>query len=863
MKVHPPKRALAFLRWFCRDDYIEEVEGDLTEIFKKRFQQSPATARNVFVLDVLRYFRPEFIKPFVRPTQIHPAAMFRHNLLITYRTFLKYRSSFFINLFGLSTGLTCVLLIYLWTNDELKIDQFHENSSRLYQVLENVNQDDRIITRFTTAGPTAEALAEEMPEVEYAATATTEFGGTYILSVDNRDFTTRGLYATHDFFKLFSFRLIQGDADQVLSDKKSMVISMGLASRLFGSPENAVGKVVEWQHEKEYKVSGVFEDIPPYSSMQFDFVLSFEDFRDGNEWVKSWFNTAPQTYLLMKNGTDIDAFNRKIADYIRLKTEGKASHRTPFATLYSKNYLYNRYENGIQNGGRIQYVRLFSVIAVFILIIACINFMNLSTARASRRLKEVGMKKAIGARRGTLVIQYLGESTLMALLSFLIAMIVGFVLLPQFNLVTGKHLTFSFDETFIPVVAGMVIMTGVISGSYPAFYLSGFNTSVILRGKIKSLAGELWARKGLVVFQFAISVILMVCVWVVYRQIEYVQTQNLGYQKDNVLLFPRKGQLWDSLKFETFLSQIRSIPGIANASSSEHDMTGHNGGTYGVVWPGKDPEDRTEFERVAVDYGLIETMGMAMKQGRSFSPEYGSENTKIIFNEAGIKFMGIADPIGKTVKLWGEDKEIIGIVKDFHFESFHERVKPLFLRYDPGSTRNIMAKIKAGEQREAVGRLKELYNEFVPGFPLEYRFLDEDYNSLYAAERRVATLSNYFAGLAILISCLGLFGLAAFTAERRIKEIGIRKILGSSELGIFYLLSGDFTRMVLVAILIALPISYYVAAKWLDSFAFKTDLVWWLFAGSGFVALLIALLTVAIQTAKAMRINPAECLRSD
>lgn len=787
--------------------------------------------------------------------------MFRHNLLLIYRTFKRFKTTFFINLIGLSTGLACALLIYLWVNDELRVDKFHENDHRLYQVMENVEQAGSFITRQTTAGPTAEALANEMPEVEAAVTTT--WISSFTLSVDENNIKAKGLYASADYFKLFSYEIIQGNKNQVLSDKTSIVISEALARRLFGTTENVIGKVVEWQHEKQYQVSGVFKNIPKRSSVQFDFLLPFKTFWDDNEWVTNWFNTAPQTYLLMKEGTDIEQFNHKIADFVRTKTEGRANHRTPFATRYSDAYLYNQYDNGVQAGGRIEYVRLFSIIALFILFIACINFMNLSTARASRRLKEVGIKKAVGARRRTLVVQYLSESTLMSLLSLVLALLLVVLFLPKFNDITEKQLSLNFNVTFILSLLSIVLITGLVAGSYPALYLSGFNPAIVLKGKLNSFMGELWARKGLVVFQFTLSVILIVSVWMVYKQIEFVQTQHLGYEKDNIILFEKEGQLDEAEKLETFLSEIKHIPGIVDASSSEHDMTGHNGGTYGVEWPGKDPDDRTEFERMAVNYGMIEMLGIAMKEGRTFSKEFGSENTKIIFNEAAIEFMGLTDPVGKVVKLWGEDKEIIGVAKDFHFDSFREEVKPLFFRLAPNNTWNIMVKIAAGREKEALAQLQQLYQEFNPGFALDYQFLDEDYQALYVAEQRVSTLSKYFAGLAILISCLGLFGLAAFTAERRIKEIGIRKILGSSELGIVYLLSSDFTKMVITAIVIALPVSYFIAKIWLENFAFKITLEWWFFIGAGLLALLIAWLSVGFQTIKAARVNPTQCLKDE
>ena len=861
MAPQPPDMLLGFLRWFCREDCIDEIEGDLTEIFEKEFVMSPRSARRKFLWGVLRSFRPEFIKSFKSQNTTNTMDMFRHNLLITFRNYLRYKSSFFINLVGLSTGLACTLLIYLWVNDELQVDKFHHNDDQLFQVMENVEQGGGVITRITTSGPTAAALESDFPEVDFAVTTTSDHIQNYVLTVNDNDIISRGLYASKDFFRMFDYRLTAGSATQVLQDKKAIVISASLAKALFGTDDNAIGKTVEWQHDKQYEVTGIFEDVPDVSSTQFDFVLTFESFWDENEWVRNWYNTAPQTYLRVKEGTDIIDFNKKIAELVREKTEGRASHRTPFISRYSDRYLYGNYENGVQAGGRISYVKLFSIIAVFILLIACINFMNLSTARATRRAKEVAMKKAVGARRGTLVVQYLSESTLLTFFSVLVALLLVALLLPQFNIITGKHLSLAMSPELVGYLLAIVMITGIVAGSYPALYMSAFSPVVVLKGRLKGHIGEAWARRGLVVFQFTLSIILIVSVVVVYKQIEFTQTKNLGYDKDNIIILSREGNIYE--KQETFLEEIKKIPGVVDASATGHDMTGHNGGTYGVEWPGKDPEDRTEFERVSVDYGAIELLGIEMKEGRSFSKEFGLDTARIIFNEAGIRFMGLEDPVGKTVKLWGRNMEIIGVAKDFHFDSFREQVKPLFMYAAPDNTGNIMVKVEAGHEREALRAIEDFYNNFNPGFPLTYRFLDDDYQKLYAAEQRVSTLSRYFALLAAMISCLGLFGLVSFTIERRTKEIGIRKVLGSGELGIVSLLSGEFTRMVLTAILIAVPISYWITTAWLGTFVFKIDLTWWFFAGSALAALVIAWLTVGLQTFRAARINPASCLRDE
>ena len=858
MPIPPSQCALRFLHWFCRDDYLEEIEGNLLELFEQQYKESPAKAHRMFIWNVLRHFRPAFIRSFKLYQPANHRAMIRHNFLLTFRNFQRYKSTFLINLVGLSSGLACALLIYLWVNDELSVDKFHEKDRQLYQVMEQREQAGETVLFKTTSGLTAAALVEDMPEVAYATTVDNSVGG--LLSVGDKHIGADGRLVGADFFRLFSFELIQGDPSQVLSNPTAMVVSESLAKRLFGTTEDVMGKLVKLEDEP-YQVSGVFEDIPTNSTLQFDYALSFEAYQREHEWAADWSKTNPFTYVLLEPGTDADAFSDKIADFIRTKTNREINHRTLFARPYSEVYLYGNYENGVQAGGRITYVRLFSVIAVFILLIACINFMNLSTAKASRRMKEVGVKKAAGASRMSLAAQYLSESMTIAFLSLMLAILLALLILPQFSDMTGKQLALTFDSGLILMATGITTFTGLMAGSYPALYLSGFNPTEVLKNKLNRSVGEQWTRQGLVVLQFVLSVILITSVWVVYQQIAFVQNEYLGYNKDNVLYFERGG--FGEGNLETFLAEVEKVPGVLQASSIGHSMTEHNASTYRVQWEGRDPNDKTEFEFVWVDYGTIELFDIEMKEGRTFSERFRTDTAKIIFNEAAIDYMGLTDPIGKVIELWGNDVEIIGVARNFHFESLHEEIKPLFFVLNPDRTWYITAKVEAGKEQEAITQLRQLEEKFYPNYPSYYWFLDQEYQALYTAEQRVSTLSKYFAGIAILISCLGLFGLAAFTAERRLKEIGIRKILGATDFGIVRLLSTDFTKMVLVAIGIALPVSYFMAQRWLQGFAFSIELQWWYFAGAGLLALLIAWFTVGLQTVKAARVNPVECLRDE
>jgi predicted permease len=785
--------------------------------------------------------------------------MIRHYLTMTFRTINRAKGYFLINLAGLTAGLTCTLLIFLWVRDELRMDKFHAKDARLFQVMEFQSYADNIMTTTSTPGLLAETLKAEIPEIEYAATTTWIDPNT--LSVDEKNVKAKGYHVGSDYFNILSFPLLQGNPDDVLADKYSIVISEDLAIRLFGSAEDVIGKTVVVQHDEAFRVSGVFGGTPANSSLQFDFVLNFEQFKDDNQWVTYWGNNGPGTLVILREGSSPDDVTAKIKDFVKFREE--QSNVELFLKPFSERYLHGKYVNGKPAGGRIEYVRLFSVIAIFILLIACINFMNLATARASRKAKEVGIKKSVGAPRSSLVVQFMSESILTAFLALLIALLAVYLFLPEFNRITDKRMVFDLlDPELMGWSALVVVLTGLLAGSYPALYLSRFRPAVVLKGEVKGSWEELLARRGLVVFQFLLAVVLIVSVLVIYRQIDFVQSKNLGYEKDNLIRFPIEGRL-DSTR-ETFLDELRRIPGVIAASGLGHSLIGRNNNTSGLDWEGKDPEVRILFENMAVDYETLETLGVEVIEGRGYSREFVADTSKIVFNEAGIRAMGLADPIGKTIRLWDEyDLQIIGVVKDFHFQSLHDAVNPLFFRLSPRNTWNVMVRIDGSSVKETLERISNFYAEYNPGFTLEHTFLDDEYARQYAAEQRVASLSWYFSGLAILISCLGLFGLAAFTAERRQKEIGIRKAMGASSPGIVLLLSGDFTRMVLISILVGLPLSYWLLGRWLERFAFHIELEAWFFIAAGGVALIIAWITVASQAFRAARVNPVDCLRDE
>lgn len=799
--------------------------------------------------------------------------MFRHNLLLAYRNFKRYKNSFIINLIGLSSGLACALFIYFWVISELHIDKFHEKDGQLFQVMKNVATPTGILTMEYTPGRLAEALKEEIPEIEYSVSVvpSERFSTKGTLSVNPIKVKVHGQYISKDYFDVFSFNFIHGGTERLFSDQYNVAISSELATRLFGSIENVIGQVVEWNHEMlpgQYVIGGILEDPPISSTRKFDVLFSYDLFIENNPKLEEWTNSDPNTYVIVKEGTDVAELQKEIADFIKEKNPN--SKEAIFLQQYSKRYLYGRFENGVQADGRITYVRLFSLIGILLLVVACINFMNLSTAKALKRSKEVGVKKAIGAARGNLLIQYMGESILMTFLSSILAFIVVLLLLPWFADITGKPLAIGFDLNLAAAVLIIITVTGFIAGSYPAIYLSGFKPVAVLKGKLTTNFSEIWTRKALIVLQFVVSVIMIVFALVIYHQTKLVQTKNLGYSRGSVLYF-EKGDEHDQQEgeaykqqLESFLQAVKSTPGVVNASNFRHSIVERNGGTSDITWPGKGPDVHLDFTDLPVGYDFIETLGIEMKEGRSFSREFSSEKSKVIFNETAILNMGLEHPIGKVVKIWGEDREIIGVAKDFHFQSFYENIKPLFFDFSLNPrVSNIMVEIESGTEKETIERLEKLYGKYNHGLAFEYTFLDNDYQSLYESENRIAMLSKYFTGLAILISCLGLFGLAAFTAERRLKEIGIRKILGSSEYQIVRLLTGDFTKMLLIAILIALPISYFVTNCWLTGFAYRITLEWWFFAAAGLTTLFIAWLTVGVETLKASKVNPVQCLKEE
>lgn len=805
--------------------------------------------------------------------------MIRNHLRIALRKFYKDRRFTLLNLIGLATGLACTFLIYLWVNDEMSMDKFHQNKDRLFQVLQNLPEADGVVATIEpTPGILAKTLADEMPEVEEAATVrvpSPQENPTGVVSVNDIHIKAREQYVTPNYFRMFSYQLLQGNKDKVLSGKYNVLLSDDLAMRLFHTTENLVGKTVEWDRSDPFSrktngsfiISGIFKAPPSTSSTQFDILFTYDLYFEKNKsYLDNWGSSNPKTFVLLKKGVDEKAFADKVWNLYREKW--KASHGdedlqyigTFLLQRYSDKYLHNAYALGKPAGGRIEYVKLFTIIAIFILVIACINFMNLSTARASGRLKEVGIRKVVGASRRMLILQHLGESLLMAFLSLVIAAVFVWIFLPTFKNITGKDLNLHITTNLVITILSITCVTGLIAGSYPAIYLSSFRPTAVLKGKLQTSSGESWIRKVLVIFQFSISAMLIISVLVVYTQMKLIQTKNLGLNKENVIRFANAGKIQENQS--AFLAEIKNIPGVVNAAAMSGDMLGTHASGGGISWPGKSPNENVEFSGIYSDYGLIETLGIKMAAGRPFSTKFGSDSDQVIFNESAIAAMHLKDPVGKTVKLWGAEKQIVGVVKDFHFESLYKKIGPLFITCSQNNS-SILVKIQAFNEHETIARIEKFYKEFNQGLPFEYRFLDDDYQAHYASEQRVSVLSRYFAGMAIIISCLGLFGLAAFTAQKREKEIGIRKVVGASVSSVIMLLSKDFLKLVLIALLIAFPLSWLFMHRWLEGFAYRVPINVSIFLLAGSSIILITLLTISFQSVKSAMMNPVNSLRSE
>lgn len=793
--------------------------------------------------------------------------MIKNYLRIALRNLWKHKSFSAINLAGLALGIACSLLILLWVQDERGVDNFHANSDRLFYVYERNYMGDKLQTWYWTQGPLAEQLKKDIPEVQ-AATAISWTNSNNFM-VGEKTIKEDGYAAGPEFFTMFSHPLVEGSAGDALNTPNSLAISRKMATEFFGSPAAAIGKTIRYENKKDFAVKAVFEDMSDAVSDKANYIMSWSAYLadDNEDWATHWGSVDPRTVILLRPGATAAQVERKMAHFLdRFETEQKNIRIELALQRFGDYYLRSEFKNGVPASGRIEYVQLFSIIAIFILVIACINFMNLTTARSVKRAKEIGVRKVMGAVRGLLIRQFIGEAILLAFLSVVLALMIVMTALPAFDQLTDKHIILPLGRfSFWMNLVLITFLTGLFSGSYPAFFLSSFNPIRVLKASLPSgLGGASRFRQGLVVFQFVLSIVLILSTLLVSRQVNYLQTTRLGYDRENLLYIPIEGEL--GAKLDVLRAEVKRLPGVKDMGYvSSGNPTYMNNGTLSMDWQGKDPNEHPRFiiEKIGTDY--LKTMNVQLATGRDFQTDFATDSSAIIVNETAATLMGLKkEALNKTVYIGTYPVHIVGVVKDFHFQSLHETIMPLvLLRGNNQRFHTIAVRTLPGQTTAALSGLQKLCKALNPAFPFSYKFSDQEYARLYAGEAVTGRLSVIFSSLAIAISCLGLLGLSMFTSEQRAREIGIRKILGASIPSLFGLLSRNFLGLVGIAFLIAAPLGWWAMNSWLRGYAYRTDIPWWTFAVAGLVAGLIALVTVFWQAMRAARANPVRSLRAE
>ncbi len=790
--------------------------------------------------------------------------MLKNLFKTAWRNLLRNKAFSFINLFGLVLGMGCSLLIFLWVQDERNMDAFHTKSADIYGVYERVFSEGKVEAAHWTPGRLATELKRRVPEVQYASGFDPNQAATF--QVGEKIITMQGAAADSDFLKIFSYPILEGTAATALDARDKIAVSRKMADEFFGSPAAAINKTVRYDNANVFRIAAVYEDLKANSSDKFDYLLNWQFQLDTVGWLKEWIYRSPKAFVLLQPTANPAAVEKKITHFLDtyLTTrEGAGFHLELGLQRFEDMYLHGTFKNGYPEGGRIQYVRLFTIVAIFILVIACINFMNLSTARSVKRAKEVGIRKTIGAGRLGLIGQFIGEAILLVSLAAIVSLALVWLVLPVFNNITGKQMSLPLSRgSFWGVVVALVLLTGLFAGSYPALFLSSLKPVKVLKGALKFSVAAFWLRKGLVIFQFALSILLIIGMMVISRQVTFLQTANLGFDREDLLYTPVQGDL--AQKFAAFKTQLQSMPGIKAVARTDQPPQDVGAHAYDMEWEGKDPTIRTVVIHTTVGYDYIKMLNLQLLAGRDFSPAFPTDTAAYIINETALRLIGYKDPIGRPLSIFGQHYHIIGVVKDFHFKSLHDPIEPLLINLNETIDWGfILVKTQPGKAKEAIASIQQVYHEMEPKFPFTYHFTDEEYQQLYNSEQMVGRLSDSFAFLAVFISCLGLLGLAMFTAEARTREIGIRKVLGASEGTIFRLLSAEFLGLVALAFLIASPVGWFVMNDWLQAYPYRTGISWWIFVVAGASALLIALLTVSYQSIKSAIANPIQSLRSE
>ncbi|REG82540.1 ABC transporter permease [Algoriphagus antarcticus] len=787
--------------------------------------------------------------------------MLKNYFKIALRGFSKHKLTFFINLFGLSLGLWAAILIGLWVDSELNVNKEFEDIDQIYQVMEHQSYGDDIFTMGSTPGLLAESMKETLSEVEYASTYT--WPETRLFVQKDKRIKLNGFYAMPDFLQILRYDVLQGDPNQMLTENNHVILTEKGAISLFGKTD-VMGEDVEIRQgtdAKNFIVQGVLKDLPEGSSIRFDYLLPYALYFQENEWVSQWGNNGPSTLIKLRKGTDAAEFSESIEGYVAAKNEG--SNVRLFTFPLGDLYLYGQWKGGQLVEGRIQNVKLFAMIGLFVLIIACINFMNLSTAKSQKRAKEVGVRKVAGADKGSLVMQFMSESILITLFSGIIAIILVEVSIPVFNNLTGKVMTVPYGSgLFWLQFISIIIFTGLVAGSYPAFYLSATKVVSVFRSYAKAGKGVVMARKGLVLFQFILATILIVSTMVVYQQINFAMNQDLGYSKDQLIKIPLEGKILES--FDVFKAELEKNENIESVSRSSFGFMGRNSNRGDISWEGKDPENAALFEIIKVDYDFLKTAGLELVQGRSFDLEHGADSVSgAILNQTALDLMEQDHEGNEFFRISEDEMAITGVVKDFHFESFRQNVAPAILLLDPGNSSQGYIKVNTDKVQETVAYMEKVAKNLNPEFPFEYSFMDENYARLYQEDVRLRDLAQYFSILTIIISCLGLLGLSAHVAEQKTKEIGIRKVLGASTFSILQVINKEFILIVTISIAIGSGLAFWLMQDWLDGYQYKISFEWWFIPLAAATILGIAFLTVTLQSLKAANSNPVKAIKSE
>lgn len=802
--------------------------------------------------------------------------MFRNYLTVALRNLLRHKGYSAINVLGLAIGIACCVLILLYVQDELSYDQYHEKKDRIYRLVESATVAGRSIEAAVTPPPWAPVLAKDYPVIE-AYTRIKPPASRWLIRYQEKRFYERYFaFVDSSFFHIFTFPLVQGDAKSVLADPHTVVLSESMAGKYFGN-ENPVGKVITGDDLYEFTVTGVMRDMPKNSHFHFDFLASYGSlaphrlYSEPSTMQNQGFSHDLFTYLLLREGNAPEELERELPgfldNYLGELLESVGIKARPYLQPITDIHLHSNMEAEIRANSSILYVYIFSCLAVFVLLIACVNFVNLTTARSARRAQEVGMRKVLGAYRNQLIKQFTGESILVSVIALVIALGLIHLLLPQFNLFSGKSLAMDYQSTWlVPTLAGIALVTGIVAGGYPAFILSSFRPVAVLTGALKAGASHSLLRKVLITFQFGISILMIIGTLVVLDQLEYMQNKPLGFDEDNLVVvrLPDEEALNGYPAYRDGLMQYPEILNVSTANSIPGGQTSLN-----LVTPEGVQEDESPvYQMIQADFGFIETLGIEMASGRTFSRAFGADSTACLINEAAVRTLGWENPIGRTFRLTGEDDDpplsVIGVMADFHVQSLRQPITPLMVRLDAEPASFMVVRIQGANVSRGLEILQDQWQKTYPSHPaMDFSFLDDDLWQLYQAEQRLGSVFIAGAVLSILIACLGLLGLSSFMAEQRTREIGIRKVLGATTANVILLLSRDFTKLILLSFVLGAPAGYYVMQVWLEDFPYRIELSLEVFFYAGLAALLVAWLTVGYQAFKAATANPAEAVHAE